>query len=160
MKNIFTLMALFVALTISAQAQKLGHVETQALLETLFVNSDIQANLQKMELEYQGTIQELVTKIQNLEVELQNTNLTEGQRIDKENQIKLEYENYQSQLQYADQDLQGYLQQENDKLAKQIIDAVDAVGKERGYTYIFSSDAIIYSNGDNLTEFVKTKLGL
>ena len=153
-------MALFVALTISAQAQKLGHVETQALLETLFVNSDIQANLQKMELEYQGTIQELVTKIQNLEVELQNTNLTEGQRIDKENQIKLEYENYQSQLQYADQDLQGYLQQENDKLAKQIIDAVDAVGKERGYTYIFSSDAIIYSNGDNLTEFVKTKLGL
>ena len=160
MKNIFTLMALFVGLTYGAQAQKLGHVETQVLLETLFVNSDIQANLQAKEAEYKVQLQELVTKIQNLEAEFQNTNLTEGQRLDKESEIKFEYENYQNLLQSADLDLQNYLQQENDKLAKQIIEAVDAVGQERGYTYIFRSDAILYSNGDNLTEFVKTKLGL
>ena len=153
-------MALFVGLTYGAQAQKLGHVETQVLLETLFVNSDIQANLQAKEAEYKVQLQELVTKIQNLEAEFQNTNLTEGQRLDKESEIKFEYENYQNLLQSADLDLQNYLQQENDKLAKQIIEAVDAVGQERGYTYIFRSDAILYSNGDNLTEFVKTKLGL
>jgi outer membrane protein len=77
------------------------------------------------------------------------------------------------ELQRLDQGLQEFgmtvqndLAQMEQRLLAPMIErvrvAIEAVGKEQGYTYIFdaSTGVTLYNGGDDVTELVKTKLGM
>lgn len=38
--------------------------------------------------------------------------------------------------------------------------AIDDVAKEKGYAYIFDTQILLYSGGDDITDLVKAKLGI
>ena len=46
--------------------------------------------------------------------------------------------------------------------AQSVRDAIEAVGKEQGFTYIFdtSTGVTLYNGGEDVTDLVKTKLGM
>ena len=162
MKQLLILFGLVAGLSFGVQAQKFGHIDTQVLLGTLVNNSDFESNYQAKELEWQSLITEMETNLQNLQMELEdpNTNLPDVIRQNKERDFQTQLQNYQSLLQSADQDLQSYKIELLQPLENQLIEAVNSVGEEHGYTYIFTAGAIIYSGGEDVTDLVKTKLGL
>ena len=47
-------------------------------------------------------------------------------------------------------------------MIERVREAIDAVGKEHGYLYIFdtSTGVTLYNGGDDVTDLVKTKLGM
>ena len=102
------------------------------------------------------------TNLQNLQMELEdpNANLPDVIRQNKERDFQTQVQNYQSLLQSAEQDLQSYQMEQLKPLEDKLIEAVNSVGDEHGYTYIFTTGAIIYSGGEDVTDLVKTKLGL
>ena len=47
-------------------------------------------------------------------------------------------------------------------MIKRVRDAIEAVGLEQGFTYIFDSSmgATLYNGGEDVTDLVRTKLGM
>ena len=47
-------------------------------------------------------------------------------------------------------------------MVERVREAIEAVGEEQGYTYIFDSSTgvTLYNGGDDVTDLVKTKLGM
>ena len=47
-------------------------------------------------------------------------------------------------------------------MIERVRNAIEAVGKEQGFTYIFdiSTGATVYNGGEDVTDLVKTKLGM
>ena len=47
-------------------------------------------------------------------------------------------------------------------MIERVRDAIEAVGKEQGFTYIFdtSTGVTLYNGGEDVTDLVKTKLGM
>tara|TARA_B100001564_G_C20572844_1_gene639197 strand:+ start:332 stop:820 length:489 start_codon:yes stop_codon:yes gene_type:complete len=162
MKHLLILCGLLAGLSFGVQAQKLGHVDTQVLLGILVNNSDFESKYQAKQLEWQSLVTEMEANLQTLQTELEdpNSNLPDVIRQNKERDFQTQVQNYQSLLQSSDQDLQSYQMELLQPLETQLIEAVNSVGEEHGYTYIFTAGAIIYSGGDDITDLVKTKLGL
>ena len=162
MKHLLILCGLVAGLSFAVQAQKFGHIDTQVLLGALVNNSDFESKYQAKELEWQSLVTEMETNLQNLQMELEdpNANLPDVIRQNKERDFQTQVQNYQSLLQSAEQDLQSYQIELLQPLETQLIEAVNSVGEEHGYTYIFTAGTIIYSGGEDVTDLVKTKLGL
>lgn len=69
------------------------------------------------------------------------------------------------ELSQEDQNIQQQLQKKQEELSapiqKKAMDAVSAVAKENGYTYVFPKEAlVVYPPADDLLPLVKKKLGL
>ena len=162
MKQLLILCGLVAGLSFGVQAQKFGHIDTQVLLGALVNNSDFESKYKAKEQEWQTLVTDMETSLQNLQMELEdpNANLPDVIRQNKERDFQTQVQNYQSLLQSAEQDLQSYQIELLQPLETQLIEAVNSVGEEHGYTYIFTAGAIIYSGGEDVTDLVKTKLGL
>jgi outer membrane protein len=77
-----------------------------------------------------------------------------------------EIKNLEVRIQEAQQNSQQELAEYDAKLKQPIMDkvknAITVVSSEAGYTLIFdtSTGAILYAGGDDITDLVKTKLGI
>jgi len=163
MKKIFLLLTAGLLFAMSVQAQKLGFINTADLMESMP--------------EYNKAIDELKA--------YQKTFQDQGQAMIKEYQSKIEaYQKEEATMtdvikeikQKEIGDLQNRLQDLNDSMgekmdAKQkelmqpIMDkarkAIEAVGKENGYQYIYDAAGLLYAqDSDNVLPLVKAKLGL
>jgi outer membrane protein len=163
MKKIFLLLTAGLLFAMSVQAQKLGFINTADLMEAMP--------------EYNKAIDELKA--------YQKTFQDQGQAMIKEYQSKIEaYQKEEATMtdvikeikQKEIGDLQNRLQDLNDSMgekmdAKQkelmqpIMDkarkAIEAVGKENGYQYIYDAAGLLYAqDSDNVLPLVKAKLGL
>ena len=60
--------------------------------------------------------------------------------------------------------VQGDIEEEQYRLLKPYQDAlqkaIDDVAKEKGFTYIFDTQILLYSGGEDIAPYVKAKLGL
>ncbi len=71
------------------------------------------------------------------------------------------YVKLQGYEQQASQQLQQKQQELVSPIQKKAVDAVQAVAKENGYTYVFTKDALLaYPVADDLSALVKKKLGI
>lgn len=171
MRNILKLALIVVLVTgvtnIFAQKNyKFGHVDSNALMQIMPERQQAQQDLEKfatdlekelevMQVEFQNKYQDYLAKADSL---------SDIIRQSKESELQ----DLQLRIQKFQETAQQELSKKEAELIQPIIDkartAIEEVGKENGYTYIFDlgTGPIIYfsEESDDILPMVKTKLGL
>ena len=156
-------------LTMTAQAQKFGFVNSGSILEGMPQVKEAESNLEALAKQLQAKgekmMQDFQLKYQELERKVQAGEITPKAQ---ETETAILEEERNKILAY-DQDMQKQLGDKREALLAPILEqvktAIDAVAKENGYTYIFDGSpgvgVILYADeSTNVTPLVKTKLGI
>jgi len=144
------------------KAQKLGHVNSQVIMQELpdyesarkdleSFNSDLTKELEM----YQKLIVEFAQDYE------QNKNgMSEDTRKRKETDLMERQQNYEKKAYEA----QTSLQQKEQELLQQIMikvnSAVKEVAEKEGYDYIYEVTTLLYAGGEDISDKVRKKLGI
>ena len=161
MKKALSILAIAV-LTLSFNAQKLGHLNSQAIMIELPEYKSAKKELEsyKMELTkelemFQKLIVEFAGDYEKIKAEM-----TPEARKRKEKDLMERQQNYEKKAYEAE----GKLQQKEQELLQQIMlkvsNAVKAVSEKGKYDYVFDLTSILYAGGEDISEQVKVQLGL
>lgn len=170
MKRLFKVMFLGIALFVMsgmANAQvKLAHVNTAEILDVMPDKATAEKSLEKYYGELQGQLEamakEYQTKMQDYEA-----NQATMSNLVKQSKEK-EIIDLQTRIQQFQANAENEFEAKRAELLKPILDkiqnAINAVGKEKGYTYILdlATGAAVYVGTDavDCTKDVKAKLGI
>jgi len=152
--------------TVSGQQKiKLGHVDSNELLKLMPEKDSAQAVLENYGKMLQKTLSEMETEFQNKYNDYMANSKTYTDLI-KANKEK-ELTDLDSRIQSFKTQAQEDLQKKESDLLTPIIDkaknAIEAVAKENGYTYIFDTAVgvlLYYGESDDILPLVKKKLNL
>ncbi|MBR6774860.1 MAG: OmpH family outer membrane protein [Bacteroidales bacterium] len=166
-KLFFTaVLAVGVGLGVNAQSLKVGHVDSGAIMEIMPERTKIEQDLQAYAAELQAELQAMYGEYQNKLQDYQANQATMSNLIrqSKEKEI-VDLETRISEFQSsADMAMQNKQLELLNPLIEKVQNAVNAVGKEKGFTYIFDKAAgtVVYigENAIDITADVKAKLGL
>jgi outer membrane protein len=164
MKHI--LLLAFVALLgmTDAVAQKFGHLDAQDILLTLPERAEAQASIEAAAAEYETEVSRMQSELETKFADYQAKEATWPDAILQQKQRELQQ--LDAGLQEFGMTIQNDLAQMEQQLLAPMIervrDAIEAVGKEQGFTYIFdtSTGVTLYNGGEDVTDLVKTKLGM
>jgi outer membrane protein len=149
-----------------AHAQtKIGYLNFQALVTQMPEAKTLKVQLDTYQKQFTDQLSVMNTELQTKGQDYQKNSATMTDAVRTAKQTELQ------DIQKRMQDYQNNAQQQVDakanELEKPLIDkaraAVDAVAKEKGYTYVLDSSQIqllVSPAGDDLTEATKAKLGL
>jgi len=168
LKIILTIVA-FLALTLDADAQKFGYLDSNALLtelnEVKQANAELEALQKQMQSKGQQMLKDLQEKYNEVGRKEQQGEISPKQLEDEVTKLRTEE---QGIAEYEQQMQQKIFEKQN-QLLQPIIDKVNAaitsVAKEQGYTYIFDRSAgtgvLLYADeSSDISSLVKAKLGL
>lgn len=150
---------------VKAQTTKLGHINSTQLLgmmpETKLADStlqkfgeSLQAQLKTMSAEYDSKVAEYQEKAASMAEPVAKT---------KEKEIRDLGQRIQDFQESAQSSVQKKKEEVYSPIIKKAEDAIKAVGKEKGYTYIFDSGVgvLLFSNeSEDIMSLVKARLGL
>ena len=164
MKHI--LLLAFVALLgmTDAVAQKFGHLDAQDILLTLPERAEAQASIEAAAAEYGTEVSRMQSELETKFADYQAKAATWPDAIRQQKERELQQ--LDAGLQEFGMTIQNDLAQMEQQLLAPMIervrDAIEAVGKEQGFTYIFdtSTGVTLYNGGEDVTDLVKTKLGM
>ncbi len=156
--------AILLAVTLSANAQalKFGHINSAELLEKMPEVKAADTALQK----YQKTLEDLNTKMVQ---EYQTKSKTYADKMSAaEKELKAqELSDLEGRIQTFQGSAQDKLSDKKQELYSPILkkaeEAIKAVAKEKGYSYVFDTSvgAVIYAqDSDNIMALVTAKLGV
>lgn len=162
-KTILMVIAILCFATVTTYAQgKYGHINSQEVMKMMPGADSLQIKLeiyqQALQNEYQTMVDEFNSK-QKVFDETAGTMIPsvrkskENDLLALKNRILAFQEDVQSDIEEYQYTLVKPLQ---DKLQK----AIDEVAKEKGFTYIFDTQILLYSGGEDITPYVKAKLGI
>lgn len=171
MKNTVKLFALvafiFVAFAASAQTAKpikLGHLDVQKLMSVMPESKKAEETLQAKQAEIQKEMTSMTETYQKLVQEYQanEKTYTDLVRANKEQEIRSLGERIQSFRDLADQQLQETYNKLMAEIMEKIQKAAQEVGKDNGFTYIFTMNALLFAadNSEDVLPLMKKKLGL
>ena len=165
--NLFLIVCLFLTTSVvSAQDLKFGHINMQELILELpaKVEADqklqaeaktLQDRMKMMSDEHEKKFRDYIAERETMPELIRTTTEKEIQEIEQRLQ------NYQTM---AQQSLTKKEQELYQPILEKVQEAVDAVGLEQGFIYIFdlSSQVVLYHSDKSVdcSAFVKTKLGL
>ena len=170
MKNLFKVMFLGIALFVMsgvAQAQvKMAHVNTAEILDAMPDKAKAEKSLENYYNELQSQLQTMATEYQNKmqDYEANQATMSNLVKQSKEKEIM----DLQNRIQQFQANAENEFESKRAELLKPILDkiqnAINTVGKEKGYTYILdlATGAAVYV-GDaavDATNDVKAKLGV
>lgn len=154
-----------IALPSMAFAQKFGIVNTQTIMTELPDVKEAQTQLEAASKKYDDEFKTLQTEMQK--------KYEEYQKAESEKAPQAILERRMSELQELDKRVQEFRQTVAQELQRQqeqllapiqqkVINAVNSVGAEGNYTFIFENTVPVYVGGTvvDVTTAVKTKLGL
>ncbi|HAD33518.1 MAG TPA: hypothetical protein DCF44_03335 [Chitinophagaceae bacterium] len=163
-KIIIACFVLFISVTTYAQ-QKIGYISSDELLmampEAKKADADISAYAKTFQDQLQAMQKEMETKYKAYEAETKT--MSEAMRIVKEKELQ----DLQNRIVSTQQSAEEKIAAKKQDLLKPIMEkadkAIQAVAKEKGYTYIFDTSVagMVYATpDDNLISAVKAKLGI
>lgn len=161
-KKILLIAALILPMFASAQSVKLGVVDTNAILQELPETTEAQNKLQETSKSYNDAYNQIGEEMQRIYDELQKMDENELPAI-RDRKVR-EFQDCQTKMQQFEQNAAQDLQKLQDQLMTPIIakvrNAIEAVGKENGYTMIYdlNPQLILYNTADNVTDLVRAKL--
>lgn len=158
------ILAIMIALPSMAFAQKFGMVDTQNLMQSLPEVKEVQTQLEasmkkysdeegKLRQEYEKKVKEFQEMDQSTPEAIQKRRIEEIQALEQK---------IQEFRQTAQQDLQQQQEKLLQPVQKKIMDAIQSVGTEGGYTFIFENGISLFQGKDvvDVTSQVKAKLGV
>ena len=155
-----------VSMGVNAQSLKIGHVDSGAIMEIMPERAKIEQDLQVYAAELQSELQAMGAEYQSKYQDYQANKATMSNLIrqSKEKEI-VDLETRISEFQNsAEMAMQSKQLELLNPLIEKVQNAVNAFGKEKGFTYILDkATGTIVFIGDNaidITADVKAKLGL
>jgi outer membrane protein len=162
---------LFLAAMLSlstAQAQvketRFGHIDTQSLLEAMPERNSIQTEIETSAAQFEEEIVRMQGELEGKVAEYQQKaeSWPAAIRTQKEQDITMGQQGLEQFYQTVQQELAGMEARLLEPMIERAREAIQAVGAEEGFTYIFdtSSGATVYDGGEDVLPLVKAKLGL
>ena len=165
-KVLFLGIALFVMGGVASAQVKIAHVNTAAILNAMPEKAKAEKSLEKYYGELQSQLQTMATEYQN-KMQDYEANVATMSNLVKQSKEK-EIVDIQNRIQQFQANAEQEFESKRGELLAPILDkiqnAINAVGKEKGYTYILdlATGAAVYV-GDaatDITKDVKAKLGV
>ena len=164
MKHIlFLAFVAFLGMT-DAVAQKFGHLDAQDILLTLPERAEAQSSIEAAAAEYETEVSRMQSELETKFADYQAKAATWPDAIRQQKERELQQ--LDAGLQEFGMTIQNDLAQMEQQLLAPMIervrDAIEAVGKEQGFTYSLdtSTGGTLYNGGEDVTDLVKTKLGM
>ena len=164
MKHILLLAFVACLGTFEAVAQKFGHLDAQDILLTLPERAEAQTSIEAAAAEYESEVSRMQSELETKFADYQAKAATWPDAIRQQKERELQQ--LDAGLQEFGMTIQNDLAQMEQQLLAPMIErvrnAIEAVGKEQGFTYIFdtSTGVTLYNGGEDVTDLVKTKLGM
>lgn len=151
---------------LSASAQtKIGYINTDELMsvmpEAAKINEDLNAYQQA--LQQQGQALQVEADKQRDQYFIDSLKLTPSMKEIRRGELVKLYTRLQGYEQEMQENSQKYAQTKIGPVRAKALDAIKAVAKEKGYTYVIDDAAsvlLVMPPGDDLLPMVKTKLGI
>mgnify|MGYP002634432029 CR=1 FL=1 len=163
MKKLFILLVIG-GMTLTAGAQKIGHIDSAALIEVWPGKDDLVKQLEAVQAELEGVLKQLQNDYVKLAKEIETK-----QKEWPKSLLELKV----SELQGKEQDIARYQQSAQNDLAEKeselfqpVFDkakeAIEKVAKANGFTYIIDSSVgvLLYAGGEDIMNLVKAELGI
>lgn len=167
MKKVILVCIAIMGLGLTAQAQKVGFVNSQELIAQLPEVKEANANIEtlKKQLQKKGEdmIKNLRTKYQSLQKKQQTGEISPIQLEKEASNLKAEETKIAEYNQQSQQKIAEKSQKLLQPIQNKINAAIKAVAAEEGYVYIFdgSMGSILYADDSaNVSSKVKAKLGI
>lgn len=162
------IIALLVALPLSAAAQKFGTVDIDQVVSAMPEVAEMQTQLTEASKKYEAEFQKLVEELNKLVTEFQaiqnDANTPETIKERRMQDIQERQTKVEQFRTTATQDLQRQQEQLMAPIQAKMTEAIKAVGQEGGFTFVFPADPglVLYQGADvvDLTATVKAKLGI
>ena len=143
---------------------KFGHVDSKSLHQLMPETAKAEKDMQLLQTQLEGRLKELtdgyqleIAKFQALPSETPVSTVNDMR--DGIMGIEKRIQDFQVN---AEQDMVTKREQLLTPIVTKLQDAINAVGEENGFTYVFDSStgAIVYQGGEDIAPLVKTKLGI
>ena len=147
---------------ININAQKLGHVNSQAIMQEL---PDYEAARKDLE-SYKNDLTKELEMYQKLIVEFaqdyeaNKALMSEDTRKRKETDLMERQQNYEKKAYEAENNLQQKEQQLLQQIMIKVNTAVQELAKKEGYDYVYEVTTLLYAGGDDISDKVRKKLGI
>lgn len=157
---------LFGSMSLTAQTDnKFGHINTNELLRMMPGRDQAQADLERYARELEETFvamqNEFQTKYQDY-LENQET-FSQLVRQSRERELQSLQERIMEFQESAQQDIMEQEERLLNPIIEEAREAIQKVGRENGYTYIFDTSGgslVFWENGEDIMPLVKAELGL
>lgn len=169
MYKVLKLIALFLIIPNFALAQKIGHIDSEYVLNKMPEYSEKKAEIDQLAKDYQKEVRSLLSEVEAMRSNLRSKEVLFTAEMKKEREAEIEkkaQEALDKQTQLFGFDGLLFKKQEEllQPLRQKLWEAVESVGRQRGLDYILDKAAdvgIIYSNPvHDYTEYVLEELGL
>ena len=161
MKKVIIMLMLFAPL--ATFAQKFGHVDTQAIIQSLpefsRANGEIEAVGKQYENELKASQDELRRLAEDYDKKKSSMNATQQQ--EQEAKLQEMYNRIQQQAQQNQQEFQKAQQEKLQPIFTKVRQAIETVGKSGGYVYVMEAGSVLYINdtiSKDLTSEVKAQI--
>lgn len=169
MRKILTLSSLvfFLALSLNISAQKIGYVDSQAIIEMIPEVKEANANIETFRTQLQKRGQEMLQALQRKYQDLERRE-AQGEIAPKQLEAEVaKLKEEEGKIMQFEQESQQKIVKKSEELLSPIRDniqqAISEVASENGYDYIFdfSTGFVLYADqSTNVNELVKAKMGL
>ncbi len=160
-KTIIALVAVF-AMTLSANAQKFGHVDTQNIMQTLPELTKVNGELQAIAQQYDNDLKAMQEELQRKAEEYDKNKATMSATAQQEQEKTLQdmYTKIQQTAQQNQQNLQKQQAEKMQPINQKVMTAIQNVGKAGQYTYIIDQNTALYigPSSKDVTSEVKAEI--
>lgn len=164
LKKFMLALALVLPMLASAQIVKIGYLNPDEVLQSMSEFKTVQSELARISKQYEDQLATMRNEYNLKTEEYQKLGANEPQSI-KERKAK-DIEELQTRMQQFYETAQTEIQRQQQTLVQplhsKLQDAVDAVGKEGGFTVIIYKEVMMYyaAPAVDITPLVKKKLGI
>ena len=148
----------------AAQTLKFGTVNTAEVLAVMPERADAEKQLQDLTKRYEDEFMKLQEDFQKKyqEVHALGDSVPETIKMRRYEELQTMDQRIQSFRQVVEQDLAKKQEELFIPIQQKLMEAINAVGSENGFTYIFDANAAYYKGvgNEDVTPLVKTKLGI
>ena len=162
---LITLMLFIASFGYSQATLKLGHIDSNQILSLMPETDSLQQELKNyadyLDQQMSDMAMEYQKKVKNYQDNA--ATMSDLIRQTKEKEITDLQARIQAFQQSADQDLSNKQAELFNPLIEKVKNAIDEVGRENGYNYIFdvgTGSVLFFENGDDVLPLVKKKLGI
>lgn len=162
-KSILFLILGFSTSIVFGQKQKIGHVNTQEIMQSMYIKDSVQFKLMDFQKMLEEESRRIQSKLYNEQLELERlkdslpTEIFNQRYQGLMNDSKRFQEETLPQMQNSLKNRElFYLSPIEEKITK----AIEKIAKENSFTYVISKEAILFAGGEDITKLVRLELGL
>jgi outer membrane protein len=159
-----SLLAIFCGILVATQAQKLGHINGQMLVEHMPEYKTAYEELNTYKKQYEDALVAMRAEYEKLIEDFKKAEQTAPKVIldTKVKEIQAKEQGIYDFQEQASADVSAEEQRKVEPILEKAKKSIEDVAKANGYTYIFDagSGSMLYMGGDDITKLVCTKMGI